>query len=413
MADRPFCFIHASDFHLERPLFGVSEVPDQLREIFLEAPYRAALKLFNGALAENVDFVVLAGDLVHPETAGPRGPLFLIEQFERLAAQHIPVYWATGQVDAQEHWPGGMRLPANVTVFSSARADAFLLQRDGLPLAHIVGMSQSRRRKIRAADFVPAADGMFSIAVAYGEADRQAMTSRGIHYWALGSSHERCNVFSSSQAAHYSGTTQGRQPSEFGAHGATLVAVDAAREIHLQLLPTDVVRWQNQRIVVDATTTRAQLERSLEARLEEIHATDPGIDVLVSWSVSGSGPLLAKLRRGKLAGELLARLRTEHGLRSPGVWSIALTVEPETALPEDWYGQETILGEFLRLVREQQTADKTAASTLNLEGYLNQHQAAGTLAGAVSLDDAETRQRVLRQAAVLGADLLSGEEIQT
>ena len=42
MSTRPFRFVHASDFHLEQPLMGVAEVPDHLRELFLDAPYAAA-----------------------------------------------------------------------------------------------------------------------------------------------------------------------------------------------------------------------------------------------------------------------------------------------------------------------------------------------------------------------------------
>ena len=44
MSNWPFRFVHASDFHLEQPLCGVTDVPDHLRELFLEAPYAAAAR---------------------------------------------------------------------------------------------------------------------------------------------------------------------------------------------------------------------------------------------------------------------------------------------------------------------------------------------------------------------------------
>ncbi|MEN6450590.1 MAG: hypothetical protein ABFC96_08880, partial [Thermoguttaceae bacterium] len=66
MSIRPFRFIHASDFHLERPLMGVAEVPDHLRPLFLDAPYTAARQVFDAALAEDADFVVLGGGIVVP-----------------------------------------------------------------------------------------------------------------------------------------------------------------------------------------------------------------------------------------------------------------------------------------------------------------------------------------------------------
>ena len=90
MSSRPFRFIHASDFHLERPLMGVTEVPDHLRELFLEAPYTAARRVFEAALVEDVKFVVLSGGMVVPAASGPRGPLFLAEQLRDSPSGGLP-----------------------------------------------------------------------------------------------------------------------------------------------------------------------------------------------------------------------------------------------------------------------------------------------------------------------------------
>ena len=101
---QPFRFVHAADFHLERPLRGLAEVPDHLRVALIDAPYRAAERVFDAAIKERVDFVVLAGDILDPLAAGPRGLVFLGEQFQRLAAQGIRVYWAGGRSDDFERW---------------------------------------------------------------------------------------------------------------------------------------------------------------------------------------------------------------------------------------------------------------------------------------------------------------------
>ncbi len=41
MSNRPFRFVHAGDFHLELPPQGLAEIPDHLRELFVEAAYWA------------------------------------------------------------------------------------------------------------------------------------------------------------------------------------------------------------------------------------------------------------------------------------------------------------------------------------------------------------------------------------
>ena len=100
MANVDLRFIHASDFHLERPLGGVEEIPPALTDTFVDPPFQAASRVFDAAVDEQVGLVLLAGNLLQPTFAGPRGLVFLTEQFERLNARHIPVFWVTGRADA-------------------------------------------------------------------------------------------------------------------------------------------------------------------------------------------------------------------------------------------------------------------------------------------------------------------------
>ena len=83
MASQGFRFIHASDFRLELPVDGLMSLPDRYGDAILDAPRLAAERVFDAALREKVDFVVLSGDLISPRETGPWGMLFLIEQFKR------------------------------------------------------------------------------------------------------------------------------------------------------------------------------------------------------------------------------------------------------------------------------------------------------------------------------------------
>ena len=71
MPGESFRFIHASDFHLETPLGDLDHLPTHLREAMAEAPRKAAQAVLEAALADNIDFLVLSGDLLHPQAAGP------------------------------------------------------------------------------------------------------------------------------------------------------------------------------------------------------------------------------------------------------------------------------------------------------------------------------------------------------
>ncbi|MCE5267619.1 MAG: hypothetical protein LLG00_07020 [Planctomycetaceae bacterium] len=443
MPTHPFRFIHASDFHLERPLMGVAEVPDHLRELFLEAPYTAARQVFDAALAEEVDFVLLGGGIAVPSDTGPRGPLMLAQQFARLAAAGIGVYWAGSPIDPPEAWPAVVKLPDNVHFFPCGQVENLLVQRDGVPLARLVGTSCDPQRPWRPEDFPPSAtvpqvapvidigagptaesptataglpnsaanaSGLFTIALAHGEAEPAALQSRGVNYWALGGRHDRSTPAGGPAVIHYCGSSQGRRPDESGVHGCTLVQVDSQHQVRTSLIPTDAARWISQRATIDEATTRELLETQLRERLNSLLEAMPATPLLVSWTISGRGPLLAPLRRGKLANDLLQSLRADYGHRSPPAWSVSLELELSDTLPPEWYGQETIRGEFLRAIRQLQM---NPGEPLDFDRYLSEPHRAGTLAAAVAVHSPHARDAVLREAASLGADLLSGEEPET
>src|SRR3954466_8684109 len=113
---QPLRLVHASDFHLERPLYGLADIPDHLRELLIEAPYHAAEQVFETALAEDVDAVLLAGGVLHVHRAGPPAMVLLLDQFAQLGERDIPIYWAGGVADAPDTWPRSVMLPKNVHV---------------------------------------------------------------------------------------------------------------------------------------------------------------------------------------------------------------------------------------------------------------------------------------------------------
>ena len=406
MSNWPFRFVHAADFHLESPPQGMAEVPDHLRELFIESAYWAAERVFETVLAEEAELLILSGDVLHPQQAGPRGPLFLAEQFARLAERDVSVYWAGGQVDPPEAWPAAFTLPENVHQFPQRRIEEFVHERDGTPLARLMGVSRDQRRAIRTSDFDPDPAGLFSIAVVHGTAEAEALEARGIHYWALGGRHDRSTLFSSPHVAHYPGSPQGRWPREVGIHGCTLVQVDQERHARLSLVPTDAMRFLGERVVIDEETTRDDLDGLLRQRMHALVESAPKMDLLISWTVAGRGPLATRLRQGALKDESLGWLRSEYGFGPPAAWSVSLEVEQPDALPPEWYEQETIRGDFLRTIRQFQM---NASEPLGLEPYVAESHLAGALAPAVAIADKADRQRVLSEAAWLGVELLSGD----
>jgi len=410
MSNWPFRFLHAADFHLETPLFGVEEVPEHLWDMFLDAPYRAVEQVFDTALAEKVDFVVLSGDLLHSQHTGPRGPLFLLRQFERLAERGIAVYWAGGQVAPPAAWPPSSPLPENVHRFAQAKPQTLIHRRADTPLARLLGASRPPHGGIRPEQFDPQQAGLFGIAVAHGRAPLELLRASRVAFWALGGRHARRTSCEAMPVVHHAGSPQGRHPEETGPHGCTLVDVDAQRSVRMTFVATDVIRWEAQQITIDEETSREGLHREMEQRIESLRQKSPQTDLLISWQIGGSGDLIAQLRRGALVSELVGRLREQFGRTAPVAWSVAISVDPPAKYPASWYDEDSIRGEFLRQLRRH---EPSVGEPLGLEKCLPGLPVDAPLRALVlNLPDA-SRDSLLREATLLGVDLLAGEECES
>lgn len=406
MAFTTLRFLHSGDWRLDRPLSGLSEVPDQLRELFVEASYLAAERVVETALAEKVDFVLLTGGLLDARRTGPVGPAFLLKQCERLQERGIAVYWLPDRAD--QRWPATLLLPGNVHRFDTASYSHFTHQRDGEAVAHLAADPSSAAPTTALAQFADQAE-HFTIALTHGAAGVDTLRSIGIRYWACGGRHKRHTLFSGRTTAHDAGTPQGRSARESGPHGCTLVEIDADSKIHSRFVPTDVVRWRTEQIELEAHHTPGDLERIAHERLAERSARDEDLDLVIHWVVQLRTGLPSATWRHR-ASELLESLRAKYGYATPLRWSAAMSVQSASGeIPAELRGEDSILGDFLSEVARYQL---DPSECLDLTSFVSERQAVG-LSGALGLNDAKLRERVLEQVAALGYDLLgSGDRAE-
>ncbi|MGD9126315.1 MAG: DNA repair exonuclease [Planctomycetia bacterium] len=405
MSNWPFRFIHSAHFHLETPPFGVREVPEVLYDRFLKAAYTSATRMFDAAITEEVDFVLLAGDLLDPRQTGPRGPLFLVEQFQKLAEKKIRVYWAGGTTDPPEAWPPSIRLPENVHRFQSGKPQEILHRRDDTPLARIAGLARSGTGRFVPLEFEPDSPGLFAIGLTNGSVELEHVRASRVDYWALGGLPKQQTFSKTMPVVHYPGMLQGRQPSDVGTYGCTLVQVDRERNVQMTLLPCDVLRWHQERIDIPADMERDDLILELEERLENLANATPGTDLLVSLTGVGTGKLVTQLRQGIHTHEILTQLREDFGTREPAVWTVSLDVQTSNH-PGQWYEQDSIRGDFLRSIEQ---LDKDATAPLGLDTML-ESAALPAATKKMLLDTDRVRGDVLSKAASLGVDLLGTDQ---
>jgi hypothetical protein len=407
MSGEPFRFLHAADFHLERPMEGLTEVPEHLRDVLVDAPFEAVDQVIDTALVEEVDFVVLSGDILDCRAAGPRAMAFLVTQLNRLAERNIPVFWAGGEVDPPDRWPAAARLPSNVKIFPPRKVEDVAITRGEATLAVIRGASRDERSSPAPADFRAGSKEAFSLAAAHGDYEAAPFTKQKMDYWALGGQHEHTVLSASAPAVIYPGTPQGRSPEEEGAHGCVLVHVDERGQSRTRFVPTDVVRWRRERVTLRENARREDLEKLLRERIQTFVNEAAGRHVLAAWEVAAAGRLASELRRGGLAKEIVKTLQADFGHRSPAAWTVSLEVEAPTTIPDEWYEEDTILGDFLREVRKIDREGRR----LEVASLTARENLPDVLASLLSLPDAAVAKEALHEACLLGTDLLRGEEM--
>ena len=277
-----FRFLHAADLHIDSPLRGLSRYAGAPVERLRNATRRALENLVDLALAEQVHFVLLAGDLYDRDWPDFHTGLFFRAQMVRLGRAHIPVFFVQGNHDAQGTITRELVLPDHVKKFSSRSAETVHLPALGVA---IHGHSFPQREVPE--DLVPhypdALPGQFNIGLlhtsltagggiheTYAPTTVATLKTKGYDYWALGHVHTRAVVCESPRVV-FPGNVQGRHANETGPKGCELVTV-ASGQMETRFVPLDVVRWHQLSVALDGMDNLAQASQAITAALAQATA---------------------------------------------------------------------------------------------------------------------------------------------
>lgn len=294
-------FLHSADIHLDSPLAGLRARDDLPDSVIRHCTRRAFTAMIDLARAEDVAFVVIAGDLYDGDWKDFSSGLFFAEQMQRLGR---PCFLLRGNHDARSVITRNLRLPANVHEFSSRTCET--IQRPDLGVA-LHGHSFPNRAVTEdlSAGYHDPIPGLLNIGVLHtsaedpGEHDTYApcriadLALKGYDYWALGHIHARRELCEDPRIV-FPGNLQGRNPKETGAKGCTLVTYEDGRITNVEHRPVDVLRWAA--LEVDATGADVA---SLTGRLaNKVHAAIAQADtrpLLARLTLTGATDLHARL----------------------------------------------------------------------------------------------------------------------
>lgn len=264
-------FIHCADLHLDSPFKSKSHLAPSIFEDVQNSAYESFKKIVDTALKEEVDFVLIVGDLFDSENRTLRAEVFLKEQFKRLEKEQIFVYISHGNHDPltekiTNDWPD------NVSVFSNRVETYQAITKDGETI-FVHGFSYqhdtSYENKI---DEYPSSQGKKGIHIGmlhgtysksstknrYTEFILEDLNQKLYHYWALGHIHEKQEL-SDMPPIHYPGNIQGRHFGEQGPKGCLLVEGDHLR-LNATFIPTQQIRFEEATINTDKLTKQGIYE---------------------------------------------------------------------------------------------------------------------------------------------------------
>lgn len=367
-----FRFVHAADLHLDSPFRGFEQGleklengPAVLRRL-RESTFSAFDRIIDLCLQEQVDFLLLAGDVFDEADHSLRAELKLHAGLERLSGAGIRTFLVYGNHDHAGGWRAGLVPPDGVHIFGTDRVTAVPVMRDGREIARVYGISYPQRSVTEnlARRFVRDPGAPFAIGLLHtnvdavgGHADYapcrlEELVTAGFDYWALGHVHQPQVLHAGGPWVVYPGNPQGRDIREAGPRGCYLVTVSESGRVRPEFRAVDGVRWRRREVAIDETTTGQDLLGILEEALAETAAETPALDIVVRFEITGRGPLHSRLGSAYI-DDLTTQLREAHtgGTTFALVESIRVYTGP--ALDRDELERSgTLLGDVVALGRQ-------------------------------------------------------------
>ncbi len=397
-----FRFLHAADIHLDSPLRGLERYEGAPVEEIRGATRRAFDNLIELAIEQQVQFVVLAGDLYDGDWKDYNTGLYFVDRMARLCEADIPVFLITGNHDAASQITRHLRLPDNVTKFSDRHPERALLDDLGVAL-HGQGFATRSVTEDLTQAYPQGDPQLFNIGLLhtcldgkpghdpYAPCTIDGLRSKGYQYWALGHVHAREEVCDDPWIV-FPGNLQGRHIRETGSKGCVLVTVDNHEVQTVELRSLDVLRWSSYLVELGGTeSTDDVYDRVLETmgRAAEDAAGRP---VAVRIRLSGASHLHARLR-----AEFEHFTHQCRGLATSlsgaGVWleKVVLTPQPPVARG-DLENRADALSGLLRAIRELELGAEAPQEFSDSIGELRQKLPPELLAGDDGFDPTEPDQ---------------------
>lgn len=327
-----FSFIHTADLHLDSPFKSISFYREEVREILLGASILAYERLIDRCIQENVDFLLISGDIYDGDNVGVRSQFIFYNGLKRLSDLGISTYVLLGNHDPVkafsviENWPENAHFfPTDrVETYERKITDSSSLYITGRSFDHscppedvLNGYTDDPGKGLRIALYHGEVGESVQSARAYGACTISELVACPVDYWALGHIHSFSILRRENPWIVYPGTLQGRsiKPSECGPKGAVLVKGESGRISSVKHFPLGEVEFQQLELRIDEDLSPTSLIKKVQNELLKLISDSfiPEIEPLGSINNSSTAPRIPfiRLRLLMLSGKSLDLLSTK------------------------------------------------------------------------------------------------------
>lgn len=413
-------FIHCADVHLDTPLQGLAQYAGAPVDEIRNATRRAFEKIVNAAISENVDFVIIAGDLYDTALKSFESALFFNKEMARLKDASIDVYLVHGNHDAASKLIKQLRPPRNVKVFRASEPQTMLNEELRVAI-HGQSFATPEVTEDLAEKYPPPVPNCFNIGILhtnlggvsehanYAPCALQTLKNKGYQYWALGHVHNG-QILCTDPYIVYPGNIQGRNGREQGEKSCELVTVSETGTVSTEKIFTSVVPWVEVEIDASGCQTADEVYEKVRTRFAGLLSEAKERVTAVRLRIVGATDAHSELNRDaeQVRNEAIS-IANECGNGLFWVERVQLATQPRWDR-EQLLRRDDPIGEVVRIVAALRRDAATVAnwgSIVELQNKLPMELAEG--ADPIKLD-LDTLSRAIGEAeGLLLARLLAAE----
>lgn len=327
-------FIHSGDIHLGAPFRGLRALSPAWAQRLTHAIPEAFDRVIDACLENQVDFLLLAGDVFDTDKPSYAHHRHLIKGLTRLNEAGIAVYVIAGNHDPYANWKDILpSLPRNVRMFPSESAGYCMHRRGGGPLALIaargffnlpyndktrtIASGMTRASAIEACG----SDAPFAIGMLHSglwmdpykaPATEAELMAAGMDYWALGHIHKRYLSPEHDPKLGFCGCIQGRDIKETGERGCFKITLEEGLPTIAEFIPTASVQWERLRVDVSSCAGTGDILARCVREMFDANAKNPCEEMVARISFVGATPLYDMLARPGMLEGMRAELNESY-----------------------------------------------------------------------------------------------------